>query len=114
MILKSDYTSESLGRGDFKKSLIHTVPLVGQQVMNLTNIHEGGGLVSGLVLWVKDPAAEVEDVAWIWHCCCCGIAGSCNSDSAPCLGTSICRRCGPKKKKIPNPGFASNLFNKNL
>ena len=27
------------------------------------------------------------------------VAGSCSSDSTPSLGTSICRGCGPKKKK---------------
>ena len=27
-------------------------------------------------------------------------AGSCSSNSAPSLGTSVCRRCGPKKKEI--------------
>ena len=26
-------------------------------------------------------------------------AGSCSSDSSPSLGASICRGCGPKKKK---------------
>ena len=51
----------------------------------------------------------------IWHCCglwcmlqtwlgsCVAVAvvwaGSCSSDSTPSLGTSICRGCGPKKKK---------------
>ena len=27
-------------------------------------------------------------------------ASSCSSNSTPSLGTSICHRCGPKKKKI--------------
>ena len=27
------------------------------------------------------------------------VAGSCSSDAAPSLGTSICRKCGPKKQK---------------
>ena len=29
-------------------------------------------------------------------------AGSCSSDSTPSLGTSICHRCGHKKKKKVN------------
>ena len=31
--------------------------------------------------------------------CGCGVAGSCSSDSTPCLGTSMGRGCGPKKTK---------------
>ena len=27
-------------------------------------------------------------------------AGNCSSDSTPSLGTSICHKCSPKKKKI--------------
>ena len=30
------------------------------------------------------------------------MAGSCSSDSTPSLGSSICRGCGPKKKKKKN------------
>ena len=32
-------------------------------------------------------------------------AGSCRSDSSPSLGTSICRRCGPKKEKKKRGGI---------
>ena len=31
------------------------------------------------------------------------VAGSCSSDSTPSLGTSVCRGCGPKKKKKKEP-----------
>ena len=33
------------------------------------------------------------------HCCGCGVARSCSSNSTPILGTSISLRCGPKKTK---------------
>ena len=60
---------------------------------------------------------RVRSLAWlrIWHCrelwcrsqtwlgSCVAVAvvlaGSCNSDSVPSLGTSTHRRCGPKKQK---------------
>ena len=39
-------------------------------------------------MWLKSPVA-VAVVS----------AGSCSSNSAPSLGTSMCRRCGPKKQR---------------
>ena len=46
-------------------------------------------------------------------CISVAVADGCSSDSSPSLGTSICRRCGPKKtrkeeeKKIPLQNFGS-------
>ena len=68
----------------------------------MTSIHEDVDLTPGLAQWVKDlvllqAAVQVSDVAWIP--CSCG-CGTCSSDSAPSLGTSICRRCSSKKKNL--------------
>ena len=61
-----------------QKMKIMGIPIVAQQVKNLTSIYEDVGLTPGLTQWVRDPvllraAAKVADMAWIWRCCGCGI-----------------------------------------
>ena len=56
--------------------LTQGVPVVAQQVKNLTSIQEDAALIPGLTQWIKDPvlpqaAAQVTDEAWIQHCCGC-------------------------------------------
>ena len=51
---------------------------MAQEAKNTTRIYEEVGLIPVLTQWVKDPvllraAAQAEDVAWIPHCCGCGV-----------------------------------------
>ena len=50
------------------------VPIVAQQVENLTTIHGGMGSIPGLHHWVKDlalPQVAVKVTGAAWICCCC-------------------------------------------
>ena len=72
-------------------------------VINLTSIHEGAGLVPGLVQWVKRSSVAMScgigcGCRLVSHVA-VAVAGSYSSGQTPNLGTSICCRCNPKKQK---------------
>ena len=80
---------------------------------------EDAGLIHGLTQWVKDlallpAAAYIADVAQIRCCHGCCIGLSCSSNSTPSLKTSMCCRCGHKKKKIKKQSFLSPLTTPSL
>ena len=66
------------------------------------SVHEDLCSIPGLFQWVKDlrlpqSAAYIADVAWIQYCCGCGVGWLLQFWFS--LRTSMCHRCGPKKKK---------------
>ena len=75
----------------------------GAVEMNPTRNHEVVGSIPGLTQWIKDPAVSCR--GRLQTRLRSGIAvavvevGSCSSDLTSSLGTSICCRCGPKKRK---------------
>ena len=88
----------------------------GSAETNLTSIHEvAGSILSELriqccpELWCRSQAWLRSQVAVA-----VGQARSCSSDSTPSLWTSICHRCGPKKrekkKKSLHPCDKSHLI----
>ena len=47
-------TTETYIKGVLKR-VVWGVPIVAQQLKNLTSIHEDTGLIPGLAQWIKDP-----------------------------------------------------------
>ena len=78
---------------------------MAQHIKNLTSIHEGACSIPGPTQWIKGSGVAVScsvgcrcsldfELLWLW----CRPAAEALI-LTPSLGTSICGRCGPKKKK---------------
>ena len=78
------------------------VPIVAQWVKNSISIHEDAGSIPGLPQWIQN-SREYRSQTWLGSGIAVAVAvavvGSCCSDWTPSLGTSICHRCGCKRKK---------------
>ena len=78
---------------------------MAQQAKNLTSCPWGFGFDPGL--WTSGLRIQCCRTLWprptMWLGSCIAVAvveaGSCNSNSTPSLGTSICHRCGHKRRK---------------
>ena len=76
-------------------------------LINPTGTHEDVGLIPGLTQWIKicitmscgvgHRCALDPTLLWLW----CRPGGY-SSDSTPSLGTSICRRSGPRNSNNNN------------
>ena len=76
----------------------------GSVVTNPTSIHKDTNstlaLLGGLMIWCCRELWYKSQTWLRFHVAMAVVqACSCSADSAPSLGTSICHRCGPKKKK---------------
>ena len=92
------YNSSSEGRDTLR------VPIVAQQVKNLTSIHEDVCSIPGLTQWVKNQAlpqaeAQVTDVAQIWCGCGCGCGQQLQLRFNPQPGNFHMLQVQPKKEK---------------
>ena len=54
----------------------------------------------GLRIWLYRITDVVTDVAQSLCCCGCDVSPHCSSHLTPCLETSICHQCSPKKETI--------------
>ena len=73
-----------------------------QQVKNPTSIHEDVGSIPASLSGLKvQRCSKLQLRSWMWlrSGVAVAVVSASGSGSAPKLGTSICHRCGPKKKK---------------
>ena len=82
------------------------------------SVCEDLGLIPGLTWWFKDLTLQAAVWLGLGIAMTVGIGLSCSSSSTPSPGTSICCRCGPKKKKNHRLEFTvrplNSIFHKYL
>ena len=74
---------------------------MAQQLANSTSILQDSGLIPGTTQWVTDPLLlRCRSLTQVgsYIAMSVALAGGYSSNWTASLGTSICRRCGPKRK----------------
>ena len=88
----------------FKLKVELGISTVVQWVRTWHNLHENVGSILGLTQWIKDlvllqATAKVTDVAWIQHCCGCGLGWE-----LP-YATSVPKKKKKSKNELPEVYF---------